>query len=119
MHSNTTTAVLLLLFLLLQLLLARVIISFVIVAASGLGQQSDDRMRRGGMMSESRGACNHRCYRGARVIGQFSGAFLNPASDHPLGKIAAAEDPPAERGAEGSVARSGHGNPPSSPSKAW
>ena len=69
-------------------------------------------------MSGSRGASNHRCSRDARVKGHFSGALLSPAAENPLGRIAAAEDPSAERGGEGSVARSRHDNLPSSPSKA-
>ena len=60
-------------------------------------------------MSESRGASSHRYSRGAWDKGQFSGALVSPAADNPLGKIAAAEDPSAERG-EGSVARSTHDN---------
>ena len=69
-------------------------------------------------MSQNRGASNLRCSRGARVKGQFSGALLNPAAENPLGRIAAAEEPSAERGGEGSVARSIRDNLPSSPSKA-
>ena len=69
------------------------------------------------MASESRGASNHRCSRGARVKEQFSGALLSPAAENPRGRIAASEDPSAEREGEGSVARSRQGNLPSSPSK--
>ena len=70
------------------------------------------------MMSESRGARNHRCSRDARVNGQSAGRLLFPAAENPQGIIAAAEDPSAERGGEGLVARSRHDNLPSSPSKA-
>ena len=52
-------------------------------------------------MSESRGASNHRCSRDARVKGQSAGGFLSPVAESPLGRLAAAEDPSAERGGEG------------------
>ena len=81
----------------------------------GLSEQSDDRRRHGEMMSESRGASNHRCSRGARVERQFSGAFPNPAAEDPLGRISAAEYQSAERGGEDSVTRSRHDYLPSSP----
>ena len=88
------------------------------VGQLGLRQQSDDRMRRGDMRSESRGASNHRCSRDALVEGQSAGPFVSPAAKNSLGRIAAAEDPSAERGGEDSVARSRHDNLPSSPRKA-
>lgn len=64
------------------------------------------------------GASSSRCSHGARVKIRSSGAFLNPAADYPPGRIAAAEDPSAERGDEGSVARSKQDNLPIFPSRA-
>ena len=64
------------------------------------------------MRAEGKSSC--RCSRGFRVKGQPSGAFLTPAAENPSGGRTAAEDPSAERGGDGSVARSRHVNLPSS-----
>ena len=53
---------------------------------------------------------------GLRIL-SFSGAFLNPAAENPLGTIATAEDPSEGRGGEGSVARPRRHNLSNSPSK--
>ena len=48
------------------------------------------------MMSESRGASNHRCSRDAPAKRQLVGALLSPAAENLLGRIAAAGDLSAE-----------------------
>ena len=69
-------------------------------------------------MSESCRASYHRCSRGARVKGRFSGALLSLVAENQQGRIAAAEDPSAPRVAEAFVARSRDHSLLTSPSNA-